>query len=46
MQDRRQHDRGAGDRRTASRKDTPWWGYLMAFIAAGLLLTVMFSLVY
>lgn len=46
MQDRRKHDREGTDRRTAPRKTTPWWAYLMAFIAAGVVLTGVFSLVY
>ena len=46
MHDRRKQDRGSGDRRTAPRRDTPWWGYLLLFIAAGVVLTGVFSLVY
>lgn len=46
MQDRRKQDRGSGDRRTAQRRDTPWWVYLLTFIAAGAVLTGVFSLVY
>ena len=44
--ERRKHARGTGDRRRETRKDVPVWGYALAIVGVGLLLSAFWSLVY
>ncbi|MHA7816405.1 MAG: hypothetical protein ACX93N_08015 [Pseudohaliea sp.] len=44
--DRRRMDRGTPDRRGEKRRETPWWGYLLALAAAAIVLAGFWSLVY